>query len=80
MPGRLLLTLMMSTFLFSLLPLPTHILELTMVEGEGQYKGLGRVKVSRKPFLPAGAGGWLGWLSALCHTMRMECVQLRKWW
>jgi hypothetical protein len=57
MPGRLLLTLVMSTFLFSLLPLPAHILELTMVEGEGRSKGLGRVKVYRKPFLPVGAGG-----------------------
>lgn len=62
MPGRLLLTLVMSTFLFSLLPLPAHILEFTMVEGEGQSKGLGSVKVYRKPFLPAGAGGWAGFL------------------
>lgn len=52
MPGRLLLTLVMSTFLISLLPLPAHILELTVVEGEGRVKGLAESKCAENLFFP----------------------------
>lgn len=69
MPGRLLLTLVMSTFLVSLLPLPAHILELTMAEGEGRSKGT-ESKCAENLFFPEEQVlGWVGFLLSAEETL-----------